>query len=125
MVAYVNIIRSINALPLDHTKARTLWLKCESGEEIKIKINGCLPYFLHFLKHQSIGQPYLFSAESQNCCEQCYVQIPDRRFCLLQKFKPVFVKLLIIWDKKKKHFSSIMFIMLIIIEQLPRSLVFR
>lgn len=45
MVAYVNIIRSINALPLDHTKARTLWLKCESGEEIKIKINGCLPFF--------------------------------------------------------------------------------
>lgn len=57
--------------------------------------------FFHFLKHQSIGQPYLFSAESQNCCEQCYVQIPDRRFCLLQKFKPVFVKLLIIWDNKK------------------------
>lgn len=27
--------------------------------------------FFHFLKHQSIGQPYLFSAESQNCCEQC------------------------------------------------------
>lgn len=57
--------------------------------------------FFHFLKHQSIGQPYLFSAESQNCCEQCYVQIPDRRFCLLQKFEPVFVKLLIIWDNKK------------------------
>lgn len=98
MVAFVNIIRSVNALPLSHTKT-TLWFKCVSGEE-RQKDSSWL--------ETPIVQLYLFLAS-------------DRPASQTQRLWPA-VCLLVFGDLPIRPGYKIMFIMLIIINQLPRSI---
>lgn len=55
-MGYVNIIRNINALPLNHTKACTHWLNSESGENEKQRDKESK---LNFRENVSVLQPYL------------------------------------------------------------------
>lgn len=95
MVAFVNIIRSVNALPLDHTKA-TLWFKCVSGEERR-KDSSWL--------ETPLVQLYLFLASDR----------PESQTQRLWPAAKKTVYLLVFGDLPIRPGYKIMFIMLIII----------